>query len=57
MGVAVKLSLNAALFHSSPNLGTILQVTVCPNPVLACLASILEAIFLWDVPVGHEYAL
>ena len=45
MGVAVKLSLNAALFHSSPNIGTILQVTVCPNPVLACFASILGQFF------------
>ena len=46
MGVAVKLSLNAALFHSSPNIGTILQVTVCPNPVLACFASILRQFFV-----------
>ena len=41
MGVAVKLNFDAGLFHGSPNIGTILQLTVCPNPVLACFASFL----------------
>ena len=46
MGVALKLNLDGTLLHMSPTIGTILQVTVYPNPGLVYFVPFLEQFFV-----------